>query len=111
MSALWPADCAGEAGQVGLDPVGDLAAVEHSNHRSRGSAVVLGVGSGVGGLGPDAAVEVDADAVRSEPLGPYIRRLDNEPSSAMSKPDSRPAKDSATTSVEPSGVTTIPLVN
>jgi hypothetical protein len=49
--ALRPAECAGEAGKFGLDPVGDLAAVEYSNRRSRWSALVVGVAGGAAGAG------------------------------------------------------------
>jgi hypothetical protein len=70
--ALGTAEDAGEARQVGLDAVGDLATVEHSDAGTGGIAGVTG-----------------------------------SPSSWIVNALSRPAKDSATTRVEPSGVTTM----
>jgi len=45
--------------------VRDLASVEDTYTRTAWTARVAGVSEGVGGLGPDTALGVNADAVRS----------------------------------------------
>ena len=63
-----------------------------------------------------AGVQTAPSASRQMPSPPspssaHTRRFDSPPSAAMSNAVSRPVKDSATISVELSGVTTIPLGN
>lgn len=65
LSSVDTAEGAGEARQVGVDSVRDLASVEDTYTRTAWTARVAGVSEGVGGLGPDTALGVNADAVRA----------------------------------------------
>lgn len=107
--ALRPAERPGEARYVGLDPMGDLAAVKHPDDRS--SRRALDVGAKVSAVWD----QIPLAASMQMPSGPMpsaqVRRPDSEPSCPMSKADSLPAKDLATTSVDPLGVTAMPLGN
>ena len=75
-----------------------------------GASGVAGVGERVGGLGPDRRLGVDTDAVRAEAVGPDAPTGEAAVLADVER-HSRPANDSDTTSVEPSGVTTMPLGN
>lgn len=80
MPAVGTAKGAREAGQLGLDAVGDLAAVAHPDARAGGSVRIARMRKNVGGLGPDRRLGVDADAVGAQPLGPpSIHQLPNPP--------------------------------
>src|SRR6478735_4531482 len=70
LPALRPADGARETRNVGLDSMGNLAAVEHSHHRSGGRALHASVRKGVSRLGPDTARVVNADAIGPKALCP-----------------------------------------
>src|SRR4051812_45853386 len=70
-AAIRPAERVGEAGPVALDAIDDLAAVTDAHRCAAGVGIAAGHRTHIRRTAPDSAFGIDADAVRSDLLGPH----------------------------------------